>query len=295
MPGYEHIISLSVVDSTVYSAVLAISAYHLRSTSLETVQHRIAEYHYLSLAVKQFQKVLVVPRSTLSQTEVEVLLVSAVLLNILAFSQLDASEGSSHSIISWLYSSKDDLQGWLAMQAGLKPLLISAAYQLKETRSTLGRTIFGSGNRNWPTPNFDLDLSEVPDTWIEVFNLTNPWCLVAFGQPIAILRELRLVEPRNINLCKNLLFVWKMSVQFRALLRKREKRAIWLFGYWFGLLCRYQGAWWCEECSKENYLAICIFLDRSHLAEQPGRSEDVWDRMMCELKLAPTISPDLAM
>lgn len=294
MPGSVHIISLSAIDSTVYSAILAISACHLRSTSPETVQHRIAEYYHLSHAVDQFQKVLIAPTPTRGQTEVEVLLVSAILLNVLAFSQLDSSEGSSHSIISWLYNPNDNIQGWLAMQAGLKPLLISAASQLNEMRSTLGRTIFGSG-RNWPTPNFDLDLSEVPDAWIGVFNLSDPWCLNAFGQPIAILRELRLLEPRNVNLFKNLLFVWKMSVQFRALLYRRDKRAIWLLGYWFGLLCRYQGAWWCEKYSKENFLAICIYLDKFNLAAQPDWSRGLWYEMMGELKLAPANGPDIPM
>jgi hypothetical protein len=293
MPGSEHIISLSVIDSTVYGAVLAISACHLRSTSSEIVQHRIAEYSYLSLAITQYQKVLVVPGLTLSQTEVEVLLVSAILLNVLAFSQLDASDGSSHSPTSWLHNSKDGLQGWLAMQAGLKPLLISATSQLNETRSTLGRTIFGSDGRNWPTPNFYLDLSDLSDAWIEVFNLMDPWCLDAFGQPIAILRELRLVEPRSANLYRNLLFVWKMSVQFRSLLCKRDERAVWLFGYWFGLLCRYQGAWWCEKCSRENHSAICIFLDQLHLAKQPGLEGDMWGKMMSELRLAPMVDLDL--
>jgi hypothetical protein len=294
MPGSEHIISLSAIDSTVYGAVLAISACHLRSTSSEIVQHRIAEYSYLSLAIRHYQKALKVPRSTLSQTEVEVLLISAILLNVLAFSQLDISDGSGHSITSWLYNSNDGLQGWLVMQAGLKPLLISAASQLSETRSTLGQTIFGSDGKKWPTPNFDLDLSGLPDAWIEVFNLTDSWCADAFGQPIAILRELRLVEPRSANLCRNLLFLWKMSVQFRGLLCQRDKRAVWLFGYWFGLLCRYQGAWWCGKCSRKNYFAICTFLDQLQLAQQPGSEGDMWGKMMNELKLAPVVGFELA-
>lgn len=294
MPGSQHIISLSLVDPTLYSAVLAIAACHLRSTSSAAVQHRIAEYSHVSLAIRRYQKVLAVPRSTLSHAEVDVLLFSAILLNILAFTQLPASEDFSHSITSWLYNSNAGLQGWLAMQIGLIPLLISATSQLNETRSRLGQTIFGSDSRNWPTPDFDLDLSEVPNAWIEVFNLTDPRCLVAFGQPIAILRELRLVEPRGVNLCKNLLFVWKMSIEFRGLLCKRDIRAVWLFGYWFGLLCRYQGAWWSEKCSRENYVAICIYLDQLHLAEQPGVGGFMWEKMMMELKLAPMVDLDLA-
>jgi hypothetical protein len=294
MPGSEHIISLCLTNSTVYNAVLAISARHLRSKSSEIVQHRISEYSYLSLAIRQYQRVLILPRSTLSQAEMEILLVSAVLLNLLAFSQLDASKESSRSITSWLYNSADDLQGWLAMQAGLKPLLLSAGSCANETRSTLGRIIFGSDSRKWPTPKFDLDLFELPNTWIEVFNLMDPWCLDVFGEPIAILRELRLVEPRSMNFCKNLLFLWKMSVQFRGLLCKRDKRAIWLFGYWFGLLCRYQGAWWCEKCSRENHFAICIFLDQCHVPGQLGLDDDMWVQIMSELKLAPKIGSDIA-
>lgn len=41
-------------------------------------------------------------------------------------------------------------------------------------------------------------------------------------------------------------------------------------------------------------MAICIYLDQLHLAEQPGVGGFMWENMMMELKLAPMVDLDLA-
>lgn len=286
MPGTNRIISLSQTNSPVYNAILAFSACHLRHISSGTTKHRIAEHLYLSLALKQYRKILVTPRETLGQSGVETLLISAMLLNILTFPLLESSVGSDQST-SWVFGPCEDLKGWLALQAGMKPLLISATAQIHETRSSLGQIIFGCDERCWPTPTFDLDLAVLPDAWIKTFNLGEPWSIDAFGEPIAILRELQNMEPIRLNVFRNLLFVWKMSMRFRILLYEKDERAIWLFGYWLGLLCRYEGAWWCDKRVKRDYQAICTFLDQLCLPERPEPEGETWMKMMNEFRLAP--------
>lgn len=286
MPGIYRIISLSQTKPLIFNAILAISACHLRHISPEVTQYRIAEHSYMSLALKQYRKILNVPRETLGQCDVETLLIGAMLLNILTFPLLDSSVGYEQNT-SWVSGSCEDLKGWLALQAGMKPLLMSASAQIQKTRNSLGQTMFGHDERNWPTPNFDLYVDTLPDVWVKAFNLHDPCCIDVFGLPIAILKELQAIKPVRLNVFRNLLFVWKMSVPFRTLLYKKDERAIWLFGYWLGLLCRYEGAWWCNKRVGREYQAICMFLDQLCLPERPGSEGKVWTEMMKEFKLAP--------
>lgn len=249
-------------------------------------QHRISEHSYLSLALKQYKMILDKPRETLGQFGVESLLICAMLLNILTFPLLKSGVEYDNST-SWVVGPYEDLKGWLALQAGMKPLIISATAQIHETRFIIGRTMFGCDGRNWPAPNFDLNLAVVPDTWTKAFDLGDSESIDVFGQPIAILRELQNIKPLRLNVFRNLLFVWKMSMRFRTMLYEKDERAVWLFGYWLGLLCRYEGAWWCDERARRDYQAISVFLDQLCLPERPGPEGETWTKMMIEFKRAP--------
>jgi len=186
-----------------------------------------------------------------------------------------------------VFGQCEDLKGWLALQAGLKTLLVSMRLYFNETRSSLGQTIFGTDDRKWPTPNFKLDMKVLPESWIKTCNLNDPWSVDAFGRAIGIVRELRNIEPIRSNVLRNLLFVWKMQKRFRILLCKKDERAIWLYGYWLGLLCRYEEVWWCVERVRRDYQAICMFYDQLRLHERPGSEGESWVEMVNELKLAP--------
>ncbi|RDW63775.1 hypothetical protein BP6252_11320 [Coleophoma cylindrospora] len=286
IPGIYRIISLSQTSSLVVNVILAISACHLRHISLGNTQHRIAEHSYLSVTLQQYQQILDVPRATLDESGVESLLISAMLLNILTFPLLDSRVGYDQST-SWVFGPAEDLRGWLALQAGMKPLLISASAQALKTRSTLRQTMFGCDERNWPMPNLDLNLAVLPDRWIQAFNLDDPCSVETFGLPVAILQELQYIKPLRLNVFRNLLFIWKMPTRFRTLLHEKDERAVWLFGYWLGLLCRYEGAWWCDKRVRTEYLAISTFLDQHCLPERPGSEGGMWLDMMNELKLVP--------
>lgn len=289
MPGIYRIISLSENKPLVYNAILTLSACHLRHTSSGITRHRIAEHLYQSLALEQYQKVFNMPREALGHSGIEALLFSAMLLNILTFPLVESGANHDQSA-SWVFGPCDDLKGWLALQGGIKPLVMSASTQVYEIRRSIGETMFGCDENNWPTPNFDLDLSTLPYAWIKAFNLENSESVDDFGQPIAILRQLQYIEPLRSHVFRNLLFVWKMPLRFRTLLYSKDERALWLFGYWLGLLCRYKEAWWCEKRVQRDHQAICVFLNQLCLPDRAGSEGKIWRQMMNEIELAPVYS-----
>ena len=112
----------------------------------------------------------------------------------------------------------------------------------------------------------------IPERWIKFFGLDgvgyNHHCDSSnvLYPPAKALAELRLLEPIQSNVFKILLFLGKVSAEFRALLLERDDRVLWLFGYWFGLMCRFDGIWWCEQRVKRDYKAVWIWLEQLRLS-----------------------------
>ena len=65
---------------------------------------------------------------------------------------------------------------------------------------------------------------------------------------------------------------------------------MWLFGYWLGLMCRYDGIWWCERRVRRDYQAVRMFLDKLRLSERAGEDGLYWKDMMQELEQAPVFT-----
>lgn len=313
--SYE-IISLSKSHSLVRNIILAITACHLRHVSPGVLQHRIAEHFQHSLALQDYQRVLDTPREKLGQSGVDALLLSAVLLNILAFA-LPESETASEldPSTSWVFSSREDRLGWLALQAGLKALLTSMAAYLDKSLSFLDTIFLGAEKESWAFVRVGQGLEGVPERWIKVFELDGTGCDCdgatassadavdapgdqngaaaranpggVFHSVVKILAQLRDLEPVRLNVFKNLQFLGKVQAEFRALLYDRDERALWLFGYWLGLMCRFEGIWWYDKRVRRDYKAIRMWLEQLHLPERPGIEGEMWREMMKEFELAP--------
>jgi hypothetical protein len=313
MPRSSDIIPLSKSYSHVRNTILSISACHLRHLAPGIHQHRIAEHFQQSLALQDYQKALDTPLKALGQPGVDALLVSAILLNILAFA-LPSYEYDGHKdpdpTTSWVFSPREDRLGWLAMQAGLKPLLQATTKYLDKTLSFLASISFGMGHDKWEFVGVGEGLEQVPDTWLKVFELTSGGCACdhgilhhgaedaesgkdndqagdrvgdVFRYPVKILAELRTLEPARANLFKYFQFIAKLELDFRALLRDRDERALWLFGYWLGLMCRYNGLWWCDKRVRRDYKAVHMWLDQLHLTDRRGKEGAMWKEMMVDL------------
>jgi len=298
MPRSHEIISLSKSNSLVRNTLLAITACHLRHVSPGILQHRIAEHFQHSLALQDYQRVLDTPREKLGQSGVNALLLSAVLLNILAFalpeSETAGGGNEPDPSTSWVFSPREDRLGWLALQAGLRPLLISMAAYLDKTLSFLNLIFLGAEKENWALAVVSRGLEGVPEIWIKVFGLDGASCGCdcettgdIFRSLVTVLVQLRDLEPIRLNAFKNLQFLGKVHPEFRALLYDRDERALWLFGYWLGLMCRFEGMWWCDKRVRRDYKAILMWLERLHLTERAGIEGKMWREMMKDFELAP--------
>lgn len=319
MPHSYEIISLSKSHSLVRNTILAITACHLRHVSPGILQHRIAEHFQHSIALQDYQRALDTPREKLGQSGVDALLLSAALLNMLAFalpeSETGGGGGEPDPSTSWVFSPRENRLGWLALQAGLRPLLLSMAAYLDKTLSFLGPIFLGGEKESWAFVRMGRGLKGVPERWIKVFELDGAGCGCdsetagsadaidapddrnraavranpgdVFRSLVTILAQLRDLEPVHLNVFKNLQFLGKVQPEFRALLYDRDERALWLFGYWLGLMCRFEGMWWCDKRVRRDYKAIRMWLEQLHLTERPGIEGDMWREMMKEFELAP--------
>ena len=327
LPRSSEIISLSKSNSLVRNTILAISACHLRHVSPGVLQHRIAEHFQQALALRDYQQALDTPCEKLGQAGVDALLLSAALLNILAFALPESEIGDSSGgdepdpSTSWVFSPREDRLSWLGLQVGIKSLLRSTAAYLDKTMNFLGPIFLGAKRESWTFGGADRGLEGIPEMWIKVFELDGAGysctsetasftgtdkttheggVAVAksklgnvFQAPVMTLMRLRNLEIVRLNEFKNLQLLGKVQQEFLALLYDRDERTLWLFGYWLGLMCRFEGMWWCDKRVRMDYKAICMWLEQVHLADRPGVEGETWREMMKELYLAPVFVPNL--
>jgi Fungal specific transcription factor domain len=298
MPHSNEIAHLSKSNPLITSTILALTASHLRHLSPGNVQHRIAEHFQQYISLKELQVAINKPRSDLGQPGADALLLCAMLLNMHAFA-LPSDPDNSEELdpgSSWVFSPREDRLGWLALQAGMRPLLLSMAPYLEQSRDFLGQIFFRDLKESWTYMKIGYGLEDVPELWIRVFELesgnvscdsetTRPG--EVFRSPVLILAHLRKLEPAAVNVFKILQFLSKIQHEFRSFLYDRDERALWLFGYWLGLLCRYKGLWWCESRARRDYKAIRLWLESLHLTRRPGLEGQVWRVMMDEFDMAP--------
>ena len=261
-------------------------------------EHRIAEYFYQSLVIRDFQRALETPGKLLGQQGVNAMLLSAMLLNMIAFTlPQDPSGVENDPRSSWVFSSREDRLGWLTLQTGIRPLIQSLSAYMEKTVGFLDPIMFGHRRAGWTDARKPQSLDIVPVTWVRAFKLKNDSSSCdsnADADPNDVLRPatialayLRAIDPSQSRVFLNLMFLTKIHGDFRYLLYSNDERALWLFGYWLGLMCRYEGIWWCEQRVRRDYQAVCMWLDTLQLSKRAGDDRFCWDHMMRELKQAP--------
>ncbi|KAI5456378.1 hypothetical protein BGZ63DRAFT_429037 [Mariannaea sp. PMI_226] len=296
IPQGDEIISLFRCNELVRSTILAITACHLRHLSPGVVHHRVAECFQQSLALREYQSILDNRQQVMAQSDVNVFLLSAVLLNILALALPESDDAEPSR--SWVLSPNEDRLGWLALQAGLRPLMSSLAVEeenLVRLLSFLSRIFLGGEKDVWARVQQILDPQAVPERWNLIFGLNKSSGQEGeevnrdevFRVPVMVLTRLRDLEPVRLNALKNFAFLAKMKSSFRELLYNKDERALWIFGYWLGVMQRFQGLWWCEKRVKRDYEAILSWLKHLRLDERPGTEGQLWAEMMAEIELAP--------
>ena len=318
IPRSHEIITLTKSNSLVRNLILAIAAAHLRHVAPGALQHRIAEHFQQSLALEDYKKALNSPVEMLGQSGVDTILLGGTLLNILAFPLPECKitatvNGEPDPNTSWVFNPHTCRLQWLSLLVGFRPLLKSVTMYLEETLSFLAPLFFGGGQGNWEFLRMNHALEGVPKLWIRFFELNddghgcdyeksgpgdtldqrpnNPHH-ADMGEilraPVVVLAQLQKLEPVSSNVFRNFQFLSKVNPEFQVLLYWREEKALWLFGYWLGIMCRFKGIWWCYQRAKRDYKAISMWLRQLHLPQRPGDEGLMWAQMLEELELAPT-------
>ncbi|KAE8440522.1 hypothetical protein EG329_007268 [Mollisiaceae sp. DMI_Dod_QoI] len=274
IPGRDELASLSQSNSLIRNTIFAITACHLRHMSPGILEHRIAEHFHQSLAIRDFQKALETPGRLLGQQGVDAMLLAALLLNMIAFTlphqensaEKDPRSSGSPASLNLIVGVFGE-DGWTAARTSRRP--------------------------------HSLDI--VPETWIRAFQLKNDSSSCDSNvdadpndvlRPAAIaLAYLRGIDPSQSKIFLNLMFLTKIHGDFRSFLYNKDERAVWIFGYWLGLMCRYEGTWWCEQRVRRDYRAVRMWLDELQLGERAGDDGLYWKAMMRELELAPVFTP----
>jgi len=290
----NRLISLSKSNHLVESTLLAISACHLRHVAPDVLQHQIAEYFHQSQVLGGLRRLFNIPAMILGQSDADGLILCATLLNMITFALPESRNlANKDPKASWVFELDDDCRGWLDLQIGLRPLLQSTAVYLENTVNFLGPIFFGGEKKNWEFKKMPQAASAIPPSWVKFFELKDfdSSCDCKsneigeiFRGPVAILVQLRDLEPISSNIYKSIQFLAKIQHAFRALLLERDNKALWLFGYWLGLLCRFDNIWWCKERARRDYIAICMLLQQRHLMKQMGVEGQLWAEMMMELE-----------
>jgi hypothetical protein len=293
----DELFSIFKSSALVRNIILAIGACHLRHMTSENLQHRIAEYFQQFLAIQDYRKALITPLAELGQSGVNVLLLGATLLNILAFPLSGTESGSSPRLEhenSWMLNTRDDRKGWIGLQAGIRPVLRSAQSYFSGAISFLTPLFLGPNASQQPAINHGLD--GVPISWRKFFDLerldgqvlaAGTGCRTnVFRELVCVTAYLRTIEPISANIFQYFTFFAKANPRFSAMLYEMDEKALWLYGYWFGLICRFESMWWCRERARRDYEAIRSWFRQLHVTERPGLQGITWSEMMIEFEMA---------
>ncbi|KAK7218279.1 hypothetical protein V2G26_006282 [Clonostachys chloroleuca] len=280
----DPVVSLALSRPHLMNAMLAVSASHLRCHATTPVpSHRIAEHYQQSLAVRGFQTALEESWDPLSA---DALLLTSMLLNLLTFSIVEDDDPWK----SWVFSDDPDRLGWLGLHLGMKPLLISTAAYRKE--GTMLQWMFDASDDDKRTFNgTPQPLDRVPRAWTELCGISpsqahRPDPDHVFYEPVRILGELKDMEPRHELLFIYVSFVGKLHNEFRRLLESGNPAAMWLFGYWLGLVARFN-FWWCNNRVRRDHQAICIWFELRGFAKRAGPEGEMWRELLFDLENAP--------
>jgi hypothetical protein len=281
--------------------MLALSASHLRHLSPSCIPFRVAEHFQQSLAITQYTHALRQTRSALAADEICAIIIAGIFLNMLAFTlPQTALDPALPPSTSWVFHPADEKLGWLTLQAGLRPLVKSMSASPQDLHACLAPLFLGSSYESSAILRLDACLASAPLLWKQTFDLLDPApcdpeCELGPAHsvaeivklPLAILAYLRNEQPVRANVPKSLLFVSKIHPPFRKLLVERNEKALWIFGYWLGLMCRFDTAWWCRVRVRRDYEAVGLWLAGLGLEKRPGVEGLRWRKMMEEYWLAP--------
>lgn len=296
----QRIMDVASSSPVLTKTLIALSASHLRRIC-PTRQHRIAEHHHQSTALRDCRQLMTIPADALGQAGVNALSLSALLLNMLAFA-LEEAEDEFDMHRSWVFSEYENRLGWIILQEGLRHLLRSAGgWHVQPTIDFLTQTFVGGPDeipRTWITS----EIADIPDKWREFFGIDDT-VVNGFRQSIsaasrggifypAVNALLKMPRPKvGVKVFHFFPFLLKVNSNLRAFLYARDDKAIWLMGYWFALMSHCAELWWFHARVRRDYLAVRLWLRQACVTEREGREGELWRDMMEELDTAAHAVP----
>jgi hypothetical protein len=270
--------------------ILALTASHLRHMSPGVITHKVAQHYYQGQALSHYQIALDAPRELLGRSGVGSMLVCGFILNMLDMTlpeeEIWASAGDPAR--SWVFGRSENRLGWLTMHLGFQELLISLVGHLENTRGLIGPLRASAGGSQYIRSQADVTVSlTLPDHWRQAFgegaSSTN-----IYSPLLRCIADLRRCEPTQENTSIGLQLVTSMTPSFRTLLCLLDEKALWLIGYWLGLMSRFEGSWWFQARMRRDYTAIHMWLIQSKCTHRPGAEGRMWSQLMEDYRMAPT-------
>jgi len=256
------------------STVVAASACHLRHHSANQAPHHTAELHQVLVVIRALKSTLALP---LDKEHADAVLCAAIMLNGINFTSSVNSQAAS---ASWVFSDSPDRLDWLDLQLGFRKLEEATSQFLE---SSILRPLMNAAGHGPVTDRSDamISLNQVPTAWRMLIGDDYH----SYDGPVRMLAELRTSEPLRSNALKYFGFVNRLGDGFRDLLFQRNRRAMWVFGYWLGLMGRLD-IWWCSRRVEQDWNAVVLFLQRDGLQQRPGDEGWMWQELIADLSTA---------
>lgn len=263
--------------------MLAVSACHLRHYTPNPAPHYIAELGQESVAIGVLKSALALP---LHQDRADALLFTAVMLNAVTFAFVESQSPST----SWVFSNSPDRLGWLDLQLRFKKLeeVTSQFRNSSLLQPILNETDGQTPHR--PDHAEDVSLERLPTAWKMLIEVNDTHNYRLYREPLRVLAELRLLEPNCSNSFVYFGLVGKLEEGFRDLLFEKDPPALWMFGYWLGLLGRLD-IWWCARRVERDWAAVLSFLRDKELGQRSGNEGDMWQALIDDLSVASEWPP----
>ncbi|KAL8707913.1 MAG: hypothetical protein Q9220_007133 [cf. Caloplaca sp. 1 TL-2023] len=221
-----------------------------------TERHDLRSRYHLDKALFAFRQRLSYP---ITSSQVDAILTSCVLLNVIAF-----SSNPHRPQDSWLFEGTTDLH-WLTVQVGLRSIVFNVRHMLRKSSWTKVYTKDAKRFRGKFRASFDIDegrLEDMPEGFEEIFNMEQDWSTHgnAYSTALQALVPLLTVDPKTISVTQLMMVVHRFTPNFYQLLRSRDARALLLLAYWLGLMCEVH-LWWVSKRARSECFACCRYLD----------------------------------
>lgn len=269
------LLSLSMNHPYLLDALLAFASYHLgehiQQQQTSPSSYRVAQYFQQGLAIRGLKTALL---QSVDLQEVDAMVFTSMLLNVLSFAWCKDDE-------SWVFSNDPSRLDWISICFGLKAVLMATVDIRKTSTYPWGhRPLTAQENIFLGSYGGGVFLVNVPMAWIMIFNLDSEQKEESiFYEPVRILAETRLLEPRSDALYLHTSFFSKLDKRFHNLVQFGDERAMWLMGYWMGLLCRLN-CWWMLKRVRKQYLEIRAWLLICGVTDRVGNEGRMWIELM---------------